>query len=51
MRCTGFKADESYLIGRPGEPIRDLDIDEIIALIRRSCASSDRLGEGASHQK
>lgn len=31
-----FKADEAYLIGRPGEPIRSyLDIDAIIALAKQ----------------
>jgi len=30
-----FKADESYLVGRPGEPIRSyLDIDAIVALAK-----------------
>jgi pyruvate carboxylase len=30
-----FKADESYLVGRPGEPIRSyLDIDSIVALAK-----------------
>ena len=30
-----FKADEAYLVGRPGEPIRSyLDIDHIVELMR-----------------
>jgi len=42
-----FKADEAYLIGRPGEPIRSyLDIDPIVALAREHAIDAIHPGYG-----
>src|SRR5438445_6079704 len=42
-----FKADESYLIGKPGEPIRTyLDIPGLIALAREQGADAVHPGYG-----
>ena len=54
-----FKADESYLVGRPGEPIRSyLDIESIVALAKahgvdailiRQIQRTDRVAERLAH--
>ena len=42
-----FKADEAYLIGRPGEPIRSyLDVDALVALAKREKIDAIHPGYG-----